>query len=127
MKAVTRSSAGVFTFDDSYEVPSLSSPTEVLVEVRAAAINPVDYKVGKMLLGPKVGLDFAGLVRQVGDGVSKFAVGDEVYGTAAGSLAEYVAVDAGRIAKMPRSLSYSQSAAMPTVCELAEIQTRAPP
>ena len=46
--------------------------------------------MGKMLLGPKVGLDFAGLVRQVGDGVSKFAVGDEVYGTAAGSLAEYV-------------------------------------
>jgi len=36
--------------------------------------------MGKVLLGPKVGLDFAGLVRQVGDGVSKFAVGDEVYG-----------------------------------------------
>ena len=67
-----------------------------------------------MLLGPRVGLDFSGVVKQVGTGVSQLAVGDEVFGTAAGSLAEFVAVDAGRIAKKPSSLSFAQAAAMPT-------------
>ena len=43
MKAVTRGSAGVFTFDDSYSTPVIT-PKEVLVEIKAAAINPVDYK-----------------------------------------------------------------------------------
>ena len=70
--------------------------------------------MGKALLGPRVGLDFAGVVKQVGTGVSQLAVGDEVYGTAAGSLSEFVAVDAGRIAKKPSSLSFGQAAAMPT-------------
>ena len=116
MKAVTRGGgAGQFSFDESYAMPAVAARTEVLIEIRAAAINPVDYKVGKMLLGPKVGLDFSGVVRQVGAEVTQLVAGDEVYGTAAGSLAEYVAVDAGRIAKKPHSLSFTQAAAMPTV------------
>ena len=116
MKAVTRGGgAGQFSFDESYAMPAVAARTEVLIEIRAAAINPVDYKVGKMLLGPKVGLDFSGVVRQVGAEVTQLVAGDEVYGTAAGSLAEYVVVDAGRIAKKPHSLSFTQAAAMPTV------------
>jgi len=67
-----------------------------------------------MLLGPRVGLDFSGVVKQVGTGVTELAVGDEVFGTAAGSLAEFVTVDAGRIARKPSSLSFAQAAAMPT-------------
>eukprot|EP00964_Phaeocystis_antarctica_P113586 scaffold77589_cov66-Phaeocystis_antarctica.AAC.6 len=67
-----------------------------------------------MLLGPGVGLDFSGVVKQVGTGVTELAVGDEVFGTAAGSLAEFVTVDAGRIARKPSSLSFAQAAAMPT-------------
>jgi NADPH:quinone reductase-like Zn-dependent oxidoreductase len=114
MKAVTRGSAGVFSFDENYATPVLTSPKEVLVEIKAAAINPVDYKVGKMLLGPRVGLDFSGVVKQVGTGVTELAVGDEVFGTAAGSLAEFVTVDAGRIARKPASASFVQAAAMPT-------------
>ena len=51
---------------------------------------------------------------QVGAGVSTLAVGDSVYGTAPGSLAEYVAVDASRIAKKPATLSFAQAASMPT-------------
>ena len=112
MKAVTRSAA--FTFKSDAAVPRIKKPTEVLVSIRAAAINPVDYKAPKMLLGPIVGLDFSGVVEQVGAGVSTLAVGDAVYGTAPGTLAEFVVVDAGRIAKKPASLSFAQAAAMPT-------------
>ena len=61
MKAVTRRSAGVFAFDENFATPALTSPKELLVEIKAAAINPVDYKVGKMLLGPRVGLEEGGL------------------------------------------------------------------
>ena len=114
MRAVTRSGAGDFTFEDNYAVPAVTS-TSVLVEVKASAINPVDYKVGKALLGPVVGLDFSGVVKQVGADVDTLAVGDEVYGTAAGSLAEFVVADAGRVARKPSSLSFGQAAAMPTV------------
>lgn len=114
MKAVTRASAGQFSFDDSYATPTINSATDVLISIKAAAINPVDYKVGKTLLGPVVGLDFAGVVMQVGSGVRHVSVGDNVYGTAAGSLAEYVVADAGRVSKKPSSLSFEQAAAMPT-------------
>jgi len=114
MKAVSRAGAGDFTFEDNYAVPVITSPTSVLVEVKAAAINPVDYKIGKMLLGRVVGLDFSGIVKQVGADVSSLAVGDEVFGTAAGSLAEFVVADAGRIARKPTSLSFGQAAAVPT-------------
>ena len=114
MRAVVRGSAGEFTFEESYVTPALTSTSEIIVDVKAAAINPVDYKVGKMLLGPQVGLDFAGIVKRVGTGVTQLAAGDAVYGTAAGSLADFVVVDAGRVAKKPLSLSYQQAAAMPT-------------
>ena len=114
MKAVTRRSAGVFAFDENFATPALTSPKELLVEIKAAAINPIDYKVGKMLLGARVGLDFAGVVKQVGTDVADLAVGDKVFGTAAGSLAEFVTVDAGRVARMPSSLSFAEAAAMPT-------------
>jgi len=112
MKAVTRGAA--LTFKSDVAVPRIKKPTEVLVSIRAAAINPVDYKAPKMLLGPIVGLDFSGVVEVVGAGVKTLAVGDAVYGTAPGTLAEFVVVDASRIAKKPASLSFAQAAAMPT-------------
>ncbi|HEY6107200.1 MAG TPA: NAD(P)-dependent alcohol dehydrogenase [Anaeromyxobacteraceae bacterium] len=99
---------------------------EVLVAVRAASVNPVDWKVrrGEMrgLSGkpPKIlGTDFAGTVAALGAGVSGLAVGAAVYGTtrmmlrAQGSHAERVAVPAKRLAPVPAGLSFEEAAALP--------------
>jgi NADPH2:quinone reductase len=74
----------------------------------------VDFKVGKWILGPVVGLDFAGVVEEVPQGHTIFKRGDEVYGTARGSLADYVLADPGSIAIKPTRLGFAESAALPT-------------
>jgi len=70
-----------------------------------------------MILGEVVGLDFAGTVEAVAEGTSKHGleVGDKVYGTTLGSLADFSLVaDGGRLARKPASLTFVQSAALPT-------------
>lgn len=104
-------------------------PGHVLVRVAATSVNTVDTMIrqmGKDLpLSPNLpavlGMDFAGTVEAVGEGVSNFAVGDEVYGCAGGladlqgTLAEYMLADARLIAHKPKSLSMREAAAMPLV------------
>ncbi|CAM3095743.1 NADP-dependent oxidoreductase [Stackebrandtia soli] len=105
------------------------APGEVLVAVAAAGLNPFDWKVADGVLDglaehvfPLVmGTDFAGTIEAVGDGVTRFAVGDEVYGQASrppvgtGTYAEYVTVPQdGPIALAPRKIPMSQAAAVPT-------------
>lgn len=100
--------------------PSLR-PHDVLVEVRAFATNPVDFKVAASRAGSAepviVGWDFAGVLVEVGVEASGFAVGDEVWGagdiTRPGAYAELVAVDSRLVAKKPRSLSFVEAAALP--------------
>src|SRR3954470_19025372 len=67
---------------------------EVLVKVHAAAANPADYKMASGLFGPlpfpfTLGLDFSGTVEALGPGVTKWKIGDAVFGTAGGSFAQY--------------------------------------
>ena len=102
---------------------------EVLVRVRAAALNPKDSFVRKgrfrLVSGrafPKrVGADFAGEVAQVGPGVSGLAAGDRVFGMLEewtyrrGTVAEYVAPRASEVALMPAALSFEDAAALPLV------------
>jgi NADPH:quinone reductase-like Zn-dependent oxidoreductase len=101
-------------------------PTEVLVRVHAAGVNPVDWKTrqGHGMAGvlgepPFVlGWDVAGVVEEVGFGVTTLAVGDRVHGMpwfprAAGGYAEYVAAPARQFAHSPTSLSDAQAAAVP--------------
>ena len=101
----------------------------VLVKVAAASVNTVDTMIrqmGKDLpLSPDLpavlGMDFSGTVEAVGDGVSNFSPGDEVYGCAGGladlqgSLAEYMVADAKLIAHKPKKLSMREAAALPLV------------
>ena len=54
--------------------------SDVLISIKAAAINPVDYKLPSLILGRIVGLDFAGVIESIGENVTGFSVGDEVYG-----------------------------------------------
>lgn len=101
----------------------------VIVRVAASSVNTVDTMIrnmGKDLpLSPDLpavlGMDFAGTVEEVGEGVTGFAVGDEVYGCAGGladlqgALAEYMPADARLIAHKPKSLSMREAAALPLV------------
>ncbi|MEE4596917.1 NADP-dependent oxidoreductase [Streptomyces sp. DSM 41524] len=107
--------------------PAPPGPGEVLVRVRAAAANPMDWKIRsgamKMLTGRRfprgLGHDFAGVVEAVGDGVTRLGVGDEVLGGAplktAGAFAELVVVEAKGVVKKPADLSFEDAAAIPTV------------
>jgi NADPH:quinone reductase len=97
------------------EVPQ-PGPGEVLVEVRAASINPGEASIRKGFLHERwpttfpsgEGTDLAGVVTAVGDGVSEFAVGDEVLGWSwnRSSHAEFVTVPAGQLVAKPAALSW---------------------
>lgn len=117
MKAAIRRSGGMI-FQPFYETPKYPSPgtDEILVRVRAATINPVDYKIPKIVGGTVVGLDMAGVIEAVAEGEKNhgFKVGDSVYGFAWGSLAEFVITKANKIAHVPKDFTFIQAAAMPT-------------
>lgn len=99
----------------------------VLVKVHAAAVNPLDwhYMRGKPYVmrfesgfgTPKdvrMGVDFAGTVEAVGRSVTRFKIGDRVFGLANGALAEYVAIRESRtIAAIPEPVSMTEAAAVP--------------
>lgn len=101
---------------------------EVLVRILASGVNPIDYKIrtgqapyAMPELPAVLGTDLAGVVEAVGEGVTDFAVGDEVYGLTGGvrglqgSLAEFAAVDARLLAPKPKNLSMREAAALPLV------------
>ena len=90
---------------------------DVYVKVKAAAINPVDYKLPRALGGDVFGIDFCGTIEKVGSDVDgKYKVGDEVFGTcSSGSLADYCIANSDKIAKVPKDDSWdpSECAALP--------------
>ena len=101
---------------------------QVLVRIKASGINPLDMKIraGKAAharhpLPAILGIDMAGIVEEVGSGVSGFRRGDEVYGMTGGvggiqgSLAEFAAVDAALLAPKPHNLSMREAAALPLI------------
>src|SRR5690348_7173091 len=100
---------------------------EVLVRVRAAGVNPVDWKTrdGRGVAGPLespiiVGWDIAGIVEEVGGGVHQVAAGDDVFGMVrfpefGNAYADYVAAPASELAKKPANISFAEAAAAPLV------------
>lgn len=107
----------------------MPGPGEVLVRIAASSINTVDTMIREMgndlSLSPELpallGMDFAGTVEAVGENVSEFVPGDEVYGCAGGladlpgTLAERIAADARLIAHKPKNLTMQEAAALPLV------------
>ncbi|MFS8118850.1 MAG: zinc-binding alcohol dehydrogenase family protein [Microcoleus sp.] len=98
------------------------SHRDLLVKVKAVSVNPVDYKIRQSVKEKRVtprilGWDAAGIVEQVGDRVSLFKPGDEVYYagsiTRPGSNSEYQLVDERIVGKKPATLSFSEAAALP--------------
>lgn len=95
---------------------------DILVEVKAISVNPVDYKI-RLSRPPEneswavIGWDAAGVVKAVGEEVTLFKAGDEVWYagdlTRPGSNAEFQLVDERIVGKKPKSLSFSEAAALP--------------
>jgi len=110
------------------DVP-MPKPTgkQLLIETKAVSMNPLDWKIleGKMKLMsgstfPKgIGIDFSGVVKQVGEGISSFRPGDAVFGSVdpfkGGALAQYLLVSEKDIALKPKNIFFEQAAAMPIV------------
>lgn len=99
-------------------------PGEVLISVKAAAINPVDYKLRQGRFGGELpmilGHDLAGVVVELGAGVTDLKEGDEVWAylggpRSNGSYAEYVSVPTQFVSRKPVNLSWSEAAAVPLV------------
>lgn len=107
---------------EDYENP-IAGPGEVLVRVSAASINPVDWKFRTgslqafmpMNLPGILGVDLAGVVRAVGEGVTSFLPGDRVFALATQTYAELCVVKAEHLAKIPEGLDLVQAGALPLV------------
>ncbi|SPJ27594.1 zinc-dependent alcohol dehydrogenase family protein [Falsiruegeria mediterranea] len=130
MKATTLTAYGETAKFEAADLPK-PEPTSghVVVRIAASSVNTVDTMIRAMgndlplspALPAVLGMDFAGVVEAVGEGVSQFSVGDEVYGCAGGladlpgALAEFMLADARLIAHKPKSISMREAAAMPLV------------
>lgn len=126
MKAVRIHAYGdaeVLIYEDA-PLPKIGD-RDLLIRVRAAAVNPVDWKIREGYLKGMLnhtlplilGWDVSGIVEQVGARVSEFKVGDEVYSrpdiNRDGAYAEYIAVKADEVALKPHSIDHVRAAAVP--------------
>ncbi|MCY4333605.1 MAG: zinc-dependent alcohol dehydrogenase family protein [Litoreibacter sp.] len=130
MKSMTLKTYGPESEFEVVDIPDpTATPGHVVVRIEATSVNTIDTMIRNMgsdlplspALPAVLGMDFAGIVEEVGDGVSEFDVGDEVYGCAGGlmelqgTLAELINADARLIAHKPKSLSMREAAALPLV------------
>jgi NADPH:quinone reductase len=129
MKAILMTAAGEPEVLQVAEVPipQIQSPKEILIELKAAGVNPIDTKLRRRgtfypeRMPAILGCDGAGVVVAIGVGVQRFAVGDEVYfcngglGGHPGNYAEYATVDERFVSHKPSSISFAVAAAAPLV------------
>jgi|SRR5579859_2019756 len=127
MKAIlypTYGSPDVLQFNE-VERPT-PKDNEILVKMYAASVNPLDWHLMRaspflVRLGgglrkpkePRLGADFAGRVEAVGNNVTQFQPGDEVFGAATGAFAGYACVAENEVALKPANLSFEEAAAVP--------------
>lgn len=123
-------SSDVVEINNTVSVPS-PSPGKILVDVKVAGVNPVDWKIREGVFQQMIplqfpsilGMDFSGIVRQVGgeDVASDFRQDDEVYGQASvfsggsGAFAESALANKDSIAHKPKTLNHLEAAALPLV------------
>jgi NADPH:quinone reductase-like Zn-dependent oxidoreductase len=99
-----------------------AGPGQVRIAVRAAGVNPIDWKIREGLMPAKrlpagTGVDAAGIVDEVGEGVTGVAVGDAVFGTGRATYAEHAVLTAW--AAKPDALSFEEAAGYPVPVETA--------
>ena len=130
MKAIVHRSYGSA---DVLKLEEIEKPSprddEVLLKVHAAALNPLDWRLlkglpfifRKMMKMPLpttehpvgIGRDVAGMIEAVGKSATQFEVGDEVFGSCAASVAEYVCAKESALVKKPERVTFEQAAAIP--------------
>ncbi|PWA58105.1 hypothetical protein CTI12_AA401390 [Artemisia annua] len=110
---------------------------QLLVQVKAAALNPIDFKIRQRSLTVPVhfpfvpGCDMSGVVDAKGEGVSRFNIGDEVYGNiqdfntklgqleSLGTLAQFIVVEENLVTFKPKNISFEEAASLPVAAETA--------
>ncbi|WP_353959944.1 NADP-dependent oxidoreductase [Chryseobacterium tructae] len=109
-------------------------PNDVLIEVYAASVNPIDklFIIGNLKnsqpldLPAMIGFDVSGVVVDKGSEANEFEIGDEVYSRVAqrrfGTIAEYIAVDSGIVADKPTNITFEEAASLPLIA-LTSIQS----
>jgi alcohol dehydrogenase len=119
----------VVEINQSTPSPNDPSAGKVLVIIKAAGVNPADWKfrdgffqqMMPLKFPSTLGWDFSGVIEKIGEGISDFKQGDEVYGQAAeitggsGAFAEMALANADSIAHKPKTLSDEEAAGLPTV------------
>ena len=91
---------------------------EVLIRIHASAVNPADWKFRSGLFGKDaplpltLGFDFSGVIEALGEGVTRWKAGDEVYGYGLGAYAEYIAVKETLVAAKPKTVDHVHAAAI---------------
>ncbi len=127
MKAMIMTAAGAPTVLQLAEVPTpqIQTPTQILVGLKAAGVNPIDTKLRQRgtfypdQMPAVLGCDGAGIVAAVGTEVTRFQAGDEVYfcdgglGATTGNYGEFTVVEEHCVALKPQSLSFTEAAAVP--------------
>lgn len=118
MKAIRIDEYGEENVLKIVEVPiPKPKPNEVLVKVKAAGVNPVDWKIRDgagarfgMMLPIFLGSEIAGVVEEIGDLITDLKIGDEVYGTVkSGAYAEYALAQAGEMVHKPLSVDFESA------------------
>ena len=112
-----------FRYEDAPK-PEIA-PGKLLIRVEACSVNPVDWKIRSgaaraALTDPlpvALGGDIAGVIEEVGEGVSGWSVGDEVFAEIGlwGGYVEYILLDAGIVARKPKNLDFVEAASLPLV------------
>ncbi|MBO9683882.1 MAG: NADP-dependent oxidoreductase, partial [Flavisolibacter sp.] len=129
MQAIAYRTFGNINVLQTVEEPKPSfNPTQVLIKVKAVSINPMDWKIRKgemkLMSGSKfprhIGVDFSGIIEDIGSSVTGFKKGDEVFGVVKntmkdGALAEYIVTPSTSVWKKPSSISFPQAASIPIV------------
>ena len=122
MRAVRFSEFGgpeVLQIDDVPEPHA--DPKEIRVVVRAAGVNPMDWKIREGYMGGDLpqgmGMEVAGVVDEVGDDVTDVTAGDEVFGPASDGAADFAVLE--HYARIPASLDFAGAAALPAAVETA--------
>jgi NADPH:quinone reductase-like Zn-dependent oxidoreductase len=119
----------VVEINQSTSAPNDPSSGKVLVKIKSAGINPIDWKIREgymkqmmpLQFPTTMGMDFSGIIEKVGEDVSDLKQGDEVYGQASvakggtGAFAEMALANADTIAHKPKSLSHQEAAGLPLV------------
>ena len=138
MKAITRP---VYGPPESLSFADVAMPeigdTEILLKVHASSVNPYDWHLlrGEPYLlrisagyrrptNQNMGIDAAGTVVAVGANVTRFRIGDPVFGIARGAFAEYAVADEKRLAAKPDALSFESAASLPCAGNTALLAVR---